>query len=137
MQDSKTNKARIDIYSTIYDIDLVVANKYTNIEELKKDYIYSDGVEIEDFPEYTATTSTVRNRHTGRYCVLVRYHRDSKDKSLDKHLDLINTAAHEAYHVMMDIFEACSIKVTYEEQENPAYFIGWATTCILKTWLNK
>lgn len=136
MKDNK-NKARIDVYNTIFDIDLVVANKYVDIEEIRKDYVYSDGVEIDDFPNYTATTSTVRNKHTNRCAILVRFHKFSSDKSLNKQLDLFNTAAHEAYHVMADIYESCSIKFTYEDTENPAYFIGWITACILKTWLNK
>lgn len=129
------NKARIDVYDTIYDIDLVVANKYVSIEDICKDYIYSNGEEIEDFPNYTATTCTVKNKHTKRCCILVRYHKAPSDKSLDEFLDIINTAAHEAFHVMDGIYEACSIE--YKESENPAYFIGWITECILKTWLNR
>ena len=35
---SKTNKSIIDTYETIYNVDLVVANRYTTIDQLNKTY---------------------------------------------------------------------------------------------------
>lgn len=131
------NKSRIDIYDTIFDIDIIVANRYVDIEDLRKDYIYSDGVELEDHKDWTASTSTVKNKHTNRHGILIQYHKDSSDKTLDKKLDIFNTAAHEAFHAMLDIYAACGVNISHDDHESHAYFIGWITECILKTWLNR
>ena len=134
---SNNSKKRIDIYNTIYDIDIVVANRYTTLEDLKEEYSYGDEELPDSITECMATTTTVRNKKTKRFCLLVKYNKDSSDKSIDKHLDLINTAAHEAWHVLMDIYDSCRINISFDNQEDGAYFIGWITSCILKTWLNK
>lgn len=134
---SKTNKSIIDVYPTIYNVDLVVANKYTTIEQLNK--VYCD-VNKEDLTDGTSIAYTERgyNRKTNRPVIIVRYIGQSTWCPEDKKLDLINTAAHEALHVCMDIYSKIGEDV-YKNDSNElfAYLIGWITECIYKTWTKK
>lgn len=135
-RNSKTNKAIIDVYETIYDMDIVVANKYTTVEQLNK--VYCD-VQHDDLSEIDAVayTEVGYDRKTDKAVVIVKYVRDSKHAK-DKKVDLINTAAHEALHVCMDIYSKIGEKV-FEQDSNElfAYLIGWVTECIYKTWTKK
>ena len=133
---SKTDKSIIDVYPTIYNVDLVVANKYTTIEQLNK--VYCD-VNNEDLTDDTSIAYTERgyDRKTDKPVIIVRYVRQSKWAE-DQKLDLINTAAHEALHVCMDIYSKIGEKI-FEQDSNElfAYLIGWVTECIYKTWTKK
>ena len=132
------NKKRIDIYKTIWDIDIVVANKYTTLEDLKEVYTYSDDKELDDFiTDGCGTTSTVKNKETKALCCLVKYNRNITRKDYDHLLDTINTAVHEAVHCCLDIYSNCHVDIHYDNQEPVAYEIANITTNILKTILNK
>ncbi len=132
------NKKRIDTYNTVYDIDYIVANQYITLEDLKEDYIYSDDVELDNqILECYATTSTIRNKHTGAYCVLVKFNKYTSRKDMDKLLDLINTSSHEAVHVILDIYKACNVKIQYDNPEPVCYELANIVTNITKTLLNK
>lgn len=133
----KNKKAIIDIYyCEIYNVYLVVANKHTTLEQLKKKYIYSDGVELDDYiMDGIATTSTCTDKKTNNKVILVKYNHDSTSKTVDKKADFVNTVSHEATHVALDIF-GCIIdqKVCLECSEPFCYLQGWAAECIYKTW---
>lgn len=133
---SKTNKSIIDVYPTIYNVDLVVANKYTTIEQLNK--VYCD-INNEDLTDDTSIAYTERgyNRKTNRPVIIVRYVKSAKWVE-DKKTDLVNTAAHEALHVCMNIYSKIEEDV-YKNDSNElfAYLIGWVTECIYKTWTKK
>ncbi len=132
------NKKRLDIYKTIWDIDIVVANKYITLEELKEQYEYTDSKELDDFiVDGCATTSTVINKKTKALCCLVKYNRRITRKDVDSHLDIINTAVHEAVHCVLDIYSQSSVDIHYDNQEPVAYEIAAVTTNILKTLLDK
>lgn len=134
----KNKKSRIDIYQTLYGVDLVVANKYATIEELRKDYAFSDGVELtEEVMECIATTSKVRRKSDNRYCVLVKYNQDSSVKGRDPKLELINTVSHEATHVAIDIYQFISQDLCPCSPEPFCYLVGWATECIYNTLQKK
>lgn len=132
---SKTKKkSRIDTYETIYYVDLVVANQYTTLEELKKLYIYSDETELdEQIMDTTASTSTIRRRSDGKDCILVKYNGYAGLKCVDKKTDLYNTIAHEAGHVCMDIYDHMRQNICPCSQEPFCYLLGWVTQCIYKT----
>lgn len=132
-------KGYIDTYSTMYDIDIVIANKDVTIEELREFLTYSDGVELEDsLLNYSAVTSTCRNKKTNKYCILVKFNKHPDTVGLDKKLDMINAAAHEALHVAMDIFDACCESVDPKNSnESLAYLVGWLTEKIYSTWTKK
>ena len=135
---SKNKKSIIDTYETIYYIDLVVANKYTTLEELKELYVYSDGVELDEFiisPE--ATTSTVRRKSDNKDCILVKYNKGTKIKGLSTKDEFINTISHEAGHVCLDIYEHMHQNVCNCSPEPFCYLLGWVTQCIYKTLTKK
>ena len=132
---SKTKKkSRIDTYETIYYVDLVVANQYTTLEELKKLYIYSDGVELdEQIMDTTASTSTIRRKSDGKDCILVKFNGYAGIKCIDKKTELHNTIAHEAGHVCIDIYDHMRQNICPCSQEPFCYLLGWVTQCIYKT----
>ena len=132
------NKSIIDTYSTIYDVDLVIANQHTTLEKLRRLYQYEDNSNlIEDTTKGLATTSTVVNKKTNRKTVLVKINKLELPKDADKKLELVNIAAHEAMHVLSDIYSYVGAEVTFYNQEPAAYFLGWITQNIYKTMISK
>ena len=135
-----TKKKYIDTYNTVYGVDIVVVNKNVTLKELRETYCYSNGEELNDsIKDAAACTARCKNKKTNRYCSLIVHNHDSLFKDADKRTDLINTAAHEALHSALDI-------LTYagEESINPndpnetlAYFVGWITEKMYKTWTKK
>ena len=104
------NKPIIDVYPTIYNVDLVVVNKYVTIEKLNKTYETVEHTDIVD-DKCIAYTQIGYNKKTNQPVIIVRYCKDSKSTTTDKKLDLINTCAHEALHVCMDIYTKIGEKV--------------------------
>lgn len=133
---SKTDKSVIDVYPTIYNVDLVVVNKYTTIKQLNKVYCNIEHNDFED-DDCIAYTERGYDRKTDKPVIVVRYIRQSTWAD-DQKSDLINTAAHEALHVCMDIYSKIGEKI-FEQDSNElfAYLIGWVTECIYKTWTKK
>lgn len=128
------NRAIIDTYKNLYDLDLIVANKYTKLEQLKKLYTYCNGDELdEDIFQGMATTSRCKERNTGRNIMLVVQSNIEPDKNRDKKLELVNLCSHEAVHVALDTFSYIGEKVNYDCQEPLAYLQAWAAECIYNT----
>lgn len=100
-----------------------------------------EGVEhqpFEDGDNAIAYTAIGYNKKTNRPIILVRHVRDSNVTTADKKVDLINTCAHEALHVCMEIYTKIGEKVFVQDSnELFAYLIGWVTECIYKTWTKK
>ena len=133
MKNSK-KKSIIDTYPTIYFVDIVVANEYTTLEELKELYTYSDGVELDDqIITGNATTATCTRKSDNKSVCLVKYNRDCRIKGIDKKSDLINTVCHEAGHVTLDIYEAMGQQICNCSPEPFCYLLGYASECIYKT----
>lgn len=132
-------KKHIDTYSTVYGVDIVIANKAVTLKDLQKLYTYSDNVELDqDIMTDIASTSTCRNRKTNRYCILVKFNSNSIIKGQDKKLFLINTVSHEALHVAMDLYSFSGDKVNpRDSNEHLAYLVGWITEIIYKTFTKK
>lgn len=143
MKDNK--KSRIDIHETPYELYLVIANKYTTLEELQEIFTYPDGSELthtgltedKNGYKYQAVTAQVKRKSDKRHFLLVWQIGDNSTKVEDRLLDLINLAAHEASHVMLDIYYAIGENVDLEHQEQFAYQQAYITTLILKNWMNK
>lgn len=132
----KNKKSIIDTYETIYYVDLVVANKYTTLEELKELYTYSDGQELDDcVMSADASTCTARRKSDGKDCIIVKHNKDCKWKN--KKLDFINTISHEAGHVCLDIYERVGQNICNCSPEPFCYLLGWAAECIYTTWTKK
>jgi hypothetical protein len=135
----KNKGARIDTYSTQYDIDFVVANSKVTLEELRELYYYADEEELDDtWDNGGATTCLLKRKSDNTVVVLIRYMGRSQYKSSgDKLLDIVNVASHEATHVAIDIYNSVCATIDVENQETFAYFVGYITERILKTLLNK
>ena len=133
------NKDYIDIYNTIYGVDIIIANKHVTLEQLKVDYEYSDRVELDEgVTDCLASTSTCRNKNTGRYCILIKFNKHSSVVGTNKNLDLINTAAHEALHAALRLFQYAEQRVECDgSNEYFAYLVGWLTEKIYDTWTRK
>ena len=128
----------IDTYTTVYPVYLVVANEAVTLEDLKKDFVYSDKNELdEDVLDCQCSTSKVYNKKTNRYCMLVKFNHRTDYKDDDKTTDLINTAAHEAGHVVLDIYDFIGASVDINNQEPFTYELGYIAECIYKTLIKK
>lgn len=127
----------IDTIETVYGVDIVIANKNVTVEDLKELYTYSDGEELED-TTYEAITCTCKNRKTNRYAILVWYRSMKLCKGETVSTHYINTAAHEAFHVVNDLINFSEDKIdSKNSNEFIAYMIGYYTERIYKTWTKK
>ena len=128
----------IDTYKTPFILDLVVANKEVNIKDLQKKYTFSNGEELTEREDDIAYTAYCKNKITGRYTIIVKYNKDVTIKDINKKIDLVNTVAHEAVHVVMAIYDYVGEKVfPQDSNELMAYLTGWVSECIYTTWTKK
>jgi hypothetical protein len=127
-------KSRIDIYETIYNVVLVVANQYATIEEIREVVEYTDGEEIDDeVMSACANVTTCRRKSDKMDALLVKYNHGIGIKSVNKTLDFIDTVSHEAGHVALRIYQHMDQDVCFCSQEPFCYLLGWAAECIYKT----
>ena len=134
----KQKKAIIDTYETLYDIDIVVANRQVSLEKLQKLYTYGDGVVLDNFiMDSLATTAVVKRISDNKTCILIKDNKDSDVKSIDKKLDHINTIAHESLHAVLDIYDIIQQKVCTCTPEPMCYLIGYIAACVYKTLTKK
>lgn len=132
-------KARIDTYSTQYDIDFVVADSKVTLNDLRELYCYDDDTELDDtWNDCSACTGTVKRKEDGATVLLVHYTKPSSfTSSGDDLLDLIDICAHEATHVAIDIYNIVAADIDTKNQETFAYFVAYIAERIAKTLLNK
>lgn len=134
-----TKKKYIETFSTVYGVNIVIANINVTLKDLQKIYTYSDGVELnEDLTSCIASTTNCKNKLTGECCVVIKYNETSDIKGTDKHADLVNTAAHEALHTAMNLYSFIGEPIKPEDSnENLAYLVGWITEKIYQVWTKK
>lgn len=134
----KQKKAIIDTYETLYDIDIVVANRQVSLDKLRKLYTYADGVILDDFiVDGLSTTAIVKRISDNKTCILIKDNKDTDVKSIDKKLDYINTIAHESLHAVLDIYDIINQKVCTCSPEPMCYLIGYIAECVYKTVTKK
>lgn len=134
----KQKKAIIDTYETLYDVDIVVANRQVSLEKLQKLYTYPDGVVLDSFiVDAIATTAVVKRISDNKTCILIKDNKDSDVKSIDKKLDHINTIAHKSLHAVLDIYDIIQQKVCTCSPEPMCYLIGYIAACVYKTLTKK
>ena len=133
-----TKKKHIDIYKTPYDVHIVIANEAVTLEDLRKKYKYCNDNELSDrLTQSAASTARCTDKVTGRDVVLVKYNRPSRFKDADKKSDFINTISHEALHAALSVYAYIGQDVDVNNDESLAYFVGWISECIYKTWTKK
>ena len=134
----KQKKAIIDTYETLYDIDIVVANRQVSLDKLRKLYTYGDGVMLDDFiADGLSTTAVVKRISDNKTCILIKDNKDTDVKSIDKKLDHINTIAHESLHAVLDIYDIINQKICTCSSEPMCYLIGYIAECVYKTLTKK
>lgn len=129
----------IDIYETIYDVNIAVCNRKCTDKDIINNFLTSDGKEItEEYLSTKPTTSAYTFRaidKRNKYATFVVRILNTYGKTkLERDTDLINTIAHEAMHVVLDTFNKMDEVVSVHVQEPYAYYIGWLCECIYKSY---
>lgn len=129
----------IDIYETMYDVNIAVCNRKCTNKDIINNFLTSDGKEITE--EYLSTKPTTSaytfraiDKRNNYATFVVRILNTYGKTKLERDTDLINTIAHEAMHVVLDTFNKMDEVVSVHVQEPYAYYIGWLCECIYKSY---
>lgn len=134
-------KTIIDTYpNRILDLDLVV---FTNpdIVEIQDKYTLSNGDSIPDnyFKDYPAMATILRSKEREEIVLVAMLHYVpdyvKKRSEFEQTCYMINTIAHESFHVLMDTMDVIQDSLNVNCQEMPAYYMGWITECVYRTWI--
>ena len=129
----------IDIYETMYDVNIAVCNRKCTDKDIINNFLTSDGKEItEEYLSTEPTTSAYTFRaidKRNKYATfVVRILNVFGNTKLEKDTDLINTISNEAMHIVLDTFDKMGEIVSVHVQEPYAYYIGWICECIYKSY---
>lgn len=120
----------IDRYSTVYCYDIfIVINP--NKKDLDKQFEWKGGDSIYDEKYLSRAAYSCMgpiDKTTNKSCFVIVFNEIGTDKAFD-----INTMAHEAFHVTMDILNDCDLQYSDDSCEAYAYLQGYITECIYKT----
>ena len=132
-------KMIVDKYNTVYSFDVYVVlnpskdeldklfkwKESDNIKSAKNDNSIYD----EKNKKYSAYSCIgVIDKSNGRRCFVVIVNNIGTDELYD-----INTVSHEAFHITMELLNACDIQYSEDNCEAYAYLQGYITECIYKT----
>ena len=132
-------KMIVDKYNTVYSFDVYVVLNPSK-DELDKLFKWSESDNIksekndnsiydEKNKKYSAYSCIgVIDKSNGRRCFVVIINNIGTDELYD-----INTVSHEAFHITMDLLNACDIQYSEDNCEAYAYLQGYITECIYKT----
>ena len=129
----------VDKYNTVYSFDVYVVlnpskdeldklfkwSESDNIKSEKND----DSIYDDKNKKYSAYSCIgVIDKSNGRRCFVVIINSLGTDEMFD-----INTFSHEAFHITMDLLDACDMQYSEDNCEAYAYLQGYITECIYKT----
>ena len=132
-------KMIVDKYNTVYSFDVYVVLNPSK-DELDKLFKWSESDNIksekndnsiydEKNKKYSAYSCIgVIDKSNGRRCFVVIITNIGADELYD-----INTVSHEAFHITMELLNACDIQYSEDNCEAYAYLQGYITECIYKT----
>ena len=132
-------KMIVDKYNTVYSFDVYVVLNPSK-DELDKLFKWSESDNIkseendssiydEKNKKYSAYSCIgVIDKSNGRRCFVVIINSLGTDELYD-----INTVSHEAFHITMELLNACDIQYSEDNCEAYAYLQGYITECIYKT----
>ena len=132
-------KMIVDKYNTVYSFDVYVVLNPSK-DELDKLFKWaeSDNIKSEENDssiydeknkKYSAYSCIgVIDKSNGRRCFVVIINSLGTDEMFD-----INTFSHEAFHITMDLLDACDMQYSEDNCEAYAYLQGYITECIYKT----
>lgn len=141
----KKRKAYIDVYKSMYPLELVVVNGSVTLEQLRKQYCEIDGVEIEDFDRRIWSAVTFKGiRKSDEHRVVIVWLQNPEDiyyvkgtTKLDKEQSYAAIIAHEAAHVALTTYNTIGEGICTVDQEPFAYYMQWIVECIYKTMSKK
>ena len=129
----------VDKYNTVYSFDVYVVLNPSK-DELDKLFKWSESDNIKSEKndnsiyddknkKYSAYSCIgVIDKSNGRRCFVVIINSLGTDELFD-----INTVSHEAFHITMDLLDACDMQYSEDNCEAYAYLQGYITECIYKT----
>ena len=132
-------KMIVDKYNTVYSFDVYVVLNPSK-DELDKLFKWSESDNIksekndnsiydEKNKKYSAYSCIgVIDKSNGRRCFVVIINNIGTDELYD-----INTVSHEAFHITMELLNACNMQYSEDNCEAYAYLQGYITECIYKT----
>ena len=132
-------KMIVDKYTTVYSFDVYVVLNPSK-DELDKLFKWSESDNIksakndnsiydEKNKKYSAYSCIgVIDKSNGRRCFVVIINNIGTDELYD-----INTVSHEAFHITMELLDACDMQYSEDNCEAYAYLQGYITECIYKT----
>lgn len=121
----------VDKYSTVYcyDIYVVLNPSKDGLDKLFKWEENDSSIYDEKNKKYSAYSCIgAIDKSNGRRCFVVIINSLGTDELFD-----INTVSHEAFHVTMDLLNACDMQYSEDNCEAYAYLQGYITECIYKT----
>ena len=132
-------KMIVDKYNTVYSFDVYVVLNPSK-DELDKLFKWSESDNIKSEKndnsiyddknkKYSAYSCIgVIDKSNGRRCFVVIINNIGSDELYD-----INTVSHEAFHITMELLNACDMQYSEDNCEAYAYLQGYITECIYKT----
>ena len=132
-------KMIVDKYNTVYSFDVYVVLNPSK-DELDKLFKWSESDNIKSEKndnsiyddknkKYSAYSCIgVIDKSNGRRCFVVIINSLGTDELYD-----INTVSHEAFHITMELLNACDMQYSEDNCEAYAYLQGYITECIYKT----
>ena len=124
-------KIIVDKYNTVYGFDVyVVLNPSKDgLDKLFKWEENDSSIYDDKNKKYSAYSCMgVIDKSNGRRCFVVIINSIGTDDLFD-----INTVSHEAFHITMDLLDACDMQYSEDNCEAYAYLQGYITECIYKT----
>lgn len=121
----------VDKYSTVYcyDIYVVLNPSKDGLDKLFKWEENDSSIYDEKNKKYSAYSCIgVIDKSNESRCFVVIINSLGTDELYD-----VNTASHEAFHVTMDLLNACDMQYSEDNCEAYAYLQGYITECIYKT----
>ena len=132
-------KMIVDKYNTVYSFDVYVVLNPSK-DELDKLFKWSESDNIKSEKndnsiyddknkKYSAYSCIgVIDKSNGRRCFVVIINSLGTDELYD-----VNTVSHEAFHITMELLNACDMQYSEDNCEAYAYLQGYITECIYKT----
>ena len=121
----------VDKYSTVYcyDIYVVLNPSKDGLDKLFKWAENDSSIYDEKNKKYSAYSCIgVIDKSNERRCFVVIINSIGTDELFD-----INTVSHEAFHITMELLDACNMQYSEDNCEAYAYLQGYITECIYKT----
>lgn len=124
-------KMIVDKYNTVYSfyVYVVLNPSKDGLDKLFKWEENDSSIYDDKNKKYSAYSCIgVIDKSNGRRCFVVIINSLGTDELFD-----INTVSHEAFHITMDLLDACDIQYSEDNCEAYAYLQGYITECIYKT----